>query len=61
MPPEENFEQQLRKLVFEDNCDLDDAFTQAKNDHQNLAGKADKLFEIKQKVALDLKNFKRKS
>jgi hypothetical protein len=61
MPPEENFEKQLRKLVFEDNCDLDDAFNQAKNDHQNLAEKADMLFKIKQKIALELQKFRRKS
>lgn len=58
--PEENLNQKLRKLVFEDECDLDDAFKQAEREHRNLSDQANELLRIKQQVDLDLKDLKRK-
>ena len=50
------FENRLRDLAKEKSLKgLDEAFKQAKREHQNLADQAQKLLEIKQKIELEMK------
>lgn len=55
-PQEVQFEQDVRKLMVDQGCSLEDAFQRAMQHHNQLANQADRLLIIKQKIQRDTRS-----
>lgn len=55
-PQEFQFEQDVRKLMVDQGCSIEDAFQQTMQRHNQLAEQADRLLLIKQKIQRDTRS-----